>query len=271
MSMHAPGTTGSDEASPPHHAPPSSSSPPDISASPGRGGTRRSGKARTRAGAFFPPCDRVRPHSARRGEAQAQAQAQAQARTFSSPSSPHGTPLYVARAPACVGDAIMAPLPSPPLPLSSPHDGSEKRRAVSVYDDVSDPQRPTARGHDEHSALAAFPAPADTVDPAGRASAAMHRIDHAWRWRHSDSPVTPPIFVCVRLNLFVCRSVRPFCSVLTLFLSTTRRSIDIIGRALHARPLPVPIEAPNVSFWCRDGTTTFVRGRVGHGVRSCIA
>jgi len=195
---HAPGAPAATK----HRLATSRAPRPHQTSQPGRGAPpRRSVKARTRAGGFFrraTACALTYSPSARRGEAQA--------RTRLLPSSPHGTPLYV-------GDAIMAPPLLSPRPIGGASAGPDGRRVrVRARAGVSSA---TDDGH-EHSALLSL-APADTVD-------------HAWRWRHRASPVTPPIFVCVRLNLPVCLSV-----LFTLFsLETGDRSI--IGRAcMHGR------------------------------------
>jgi hypothetical protein len=135
-------------------------SPPDISARPaGRGGTRRSGKARPTADGLFRPCDRVRPHvlycspSARRGEAQASIH------PASSPPPRRTARRFTSPVPAW-GDAIMAP----------PRDGSDDERRAGAS-----PRRPTT-GTGTAPERPAFPAPADCRH--GSSSAPMHRILH---------------------------------------------------------------------------------------------
>jgi hypothetical protein len=162
---------------------------------------RRSGKARTRAGGFFrraTACALTYSPSARRGEAQAPA--------FSSPTSPHGTPLYVAS--ACVGDAIMAP------PLLSPRRiGEAPRRARAS---------PRSATDDEHSALLlSLPRPIRLIQRAPCIESCMEMEAQGFTSNPTDLCLCPSQSACLSV-----RSVHPF-------PSTGDRSI--IGRGLHGR------------------------------------
>lgn len=233
--------TGSDEASAsPHQAAGPRPSPPETS-QPGRGGTRRSGKARTRAGGLLGRATACAPAysltlcATRRGQSHL--------------SSPHGMARHAAlRRPRLRGGG------SP-----SPHGGSEERRAgpdgrrvrVRV---LGDRRRPRA-----HSALRSLPRPADTVDPARP----LHCVESCMEME-AQGFTSNPTDLCLCPSQSVClsvRSVHPF-------------SLDDGRAAIHHRSWPAACtSAPRPNRKHRtfpSHVKTRRRLSVGHGVRSCI-
>lgn len=210
--MHVPAATKHRHITPPPQ------SPPDISARPaGRGGTRRSGKARPTADGLFRPCDRVRPHvlycspSARRGEARASIH-------------PASSPLLLAarraalRRPCRRGGTQSWPLPA-----------TDRTMSAAPGRLLGDRRRARAQ---RRSALLSLPQPtADTVHPARPCIESCMDLEAAQGFTS---------------NPHRSLSVRPFCNSVHPF------SIDGPSSFVRpARPLPVSIsiEAPNVSFF----------------------